>query len=157
MHHKLRRSVMKNNKKNKTRKYRFRGGQIPAIKSPDREVYERYVDKYISTNLPINERERFAKLSDSYKDAKMELIMLPKDPAFKSKDWRERARTIRNVLYRSSSRSVEPTQQSNQKIKQQSKQYVGYAPKTGQNIISATDVNAGLSLGSSFDDLCIIL
>lgn len=154
MHHKLRRSVLKHGKNRKTRKYRFRGGQSQTIKSPDREVYENYVNKYITTYMPVTERERFSKLSDTYKDAKMELLMLPKDPMFKNKDWRERARTIRNVLYRSSQPSQTQTQA--QTRKQPPKKSIGYAA-TGQNMITATDVNAGLSLGSSFDDLCIIL
>jgi hypothetical protein len=152
----LRRSVVNNKikKRNKTRRHKFVGGQGEEQKSHEREVYDKYVGKYVSTYLPLADREKFFKLSNAYKDAKIELIMLPKDPMFKSKSLIEKARAIRNVLYRTSSGSVQPTQQ----IKLKHKQNVGYQSKLGNNVgVTATDVNAGLALGTSLDDLCTIL
>jgi hypothetical protein len=155
----LRRSVLHNknkSKKNKTRRYKFRGGQSQEeTKSHEREIYDKYVGKFVSVYIPANDRERFFNLSNAYKDAKIELLMLPKDPMFKNKDLIEKARSIRNVLYKSSSGSVQPTQQIKQKPRQQN---VGYQSKLGNNVgMTSTDVNAGIALASNFDDMCTIL
>lgn len=151
--------IIKRVKNNKTRRQRLRGGQLEVTKSPERELYDSYVNKFVDKYLPLNEREKFPNLSNSFKDYKIELLMAAKDPLFKSKSLSEKTESIKNVLNKKSSVSSSPISTSTSttvksKPKPQSLFVDDYSSQ--RQVMHVHEVNTGLALAEDFD-MCTIL
>lgn len=85
----------KNIKNNKTRKYKLKGGENEA--GPDKELYDSYVRKLLPTLGALGKKNFLAK-PEYERPLQIVSLMRPSDPSFLTKNWAEKAESIKTVL-----------------------------------------------------------